>query len=138
MNKNKRFVIDTNVLISSLLFKDSKPREVVDKILEEGSIIVSVDTIMELVDVLNRPKFDRYLPVNKRINFLASYIKKTIYIEIKERITICRDPKDNKILELSVSGNADCIICGDNDLLILSPFRNIPILTPDEFLKNKY
>ncbi|MBF0473927.1 MAG: putative toxin-antitoxin system toxin component, PIN family [Nitrospirae bacterium] len=138
MNKNKRFVIDTNVLISSLLFKDSKPREVVDKILEEGSIIVSVDTIMELVDVLNRPKFDRYLPVNKRINFLASYIKKTIHIEIKERITICRDPKDNKILELSVSGNADCIICGDNDLLILSPFRNIPILTPDEFLKNKY
>jgi len=135
MNKNERFVVDTNVLISALFFKDSKPRKVFNKILEEGSIIVSVDTLIELVDVLNRSKFDRYLPLSIRANFLASFIKKTIYIEIEERIIICRDPKDNKFLELAVNGNADCIICGDKDLLVLSPFRDIPILSPDEFLK---
>jgi putative PIN family toxin of toxin-antitoxin system len=133
--RNKRFVIDTNVLISALFFKNSKPRKSVDKILKQGSIIMSADTIMELADVLSRPKFDRYLPSDKRVAFLATFIKNTISIEIKEKINICRDRKDDKILELAVSGKADYIICGDKDLLVLNPFRNIPILSPDEFLK---
>ena len=49
-------------------------------------------------------------------------------------IDICRDPKDNKFLELAVSGKADFIITGDQDLLVLNPFRNIEIITINEFL----
>jgi predicted nucleic acid-binding protein len=55
-------------------------------------------------------------------------------IEIKESITICRDSKDDKFLELAISGKADFIITGDQDLLVLNPFRNIEIIAANEFL----
>ena len=48
---------------------------------------------------------------------------------------VCRDPKDDQILELAVSGNADCIVTGDDDLLTLNPFRGIAIITPADFLR---
>ena len=51
-------------------------------------------------------------------------------------ITDCCDPKDNKFLELAVAANASCLITGDNDLLVLHPFRNIPILNATDFLNN--
>ena len=57
-----------------------------------------------------------------------------VFIEPKIEITECRDPKDNKFLELAVAGKADCIVTGDKDLLVLHPFRNIRIITPKEFL----
>ena len=47
---------------------------------------------------------------------------------------MCRDPDDDKFLELAVSGNADYLVSGDDDLLALHPFREIPILRPAEFL----
>jgi len=49
-------------------------------------------------------------------------------------VTDCRDANDNKFLELALSGDADCLISGDDDLLVLSPFRGLPILKPKEFL----
>lgn len=52
---------------------------------------------------------------------------------ITERITMCRDPKDDKFLELAMSGRADVIVSGDSDLLVLDRFRDIPILTPAAF-----
>jgi predicted nucleic acid-binding protein len=55
-------------------------------------------------------------------------------VEITEMIEACRDPKDNKVLEVAVNGQATCIVTGDEDLRILHPFRGIPILTPAEFL----
>ena len=56
------------------------------------------------------------------------------FIEPKIEITECRDPKDNKFLELAVAGKADCIVTGDKDLLELYPFHNICIISPKEFL----
>ena len=53
---------------------------------------------------------------------------------ITERIVACRDPTDDKFLELAVSGNADLILSGDKDLLTLHPFRGIPIVTPAAFV----
>lgn len=47
----------------------------------------------------------------------------------------CRDPKDNKFLEIAISGNADCIVSGDKDLMVLHPYRGISILTPMQFLE---
>jgi hypothetical protein len=56
------------------------------------------------------------------------------FIEPEIEITECRGPKDNIFLELAVAGNADCIVTGDKDLLVLGPFRNIRIITPKEFI----
>jgi uncharacterized protein len=59
-----------------------------------------------------------------------------VFSEISETVTDCRDPKDNKFLELAISANASCIITGDKDLLILHPFRNISILNAVDFINN--
>ena len=56
-------------------------------------------------------------------------------VSITERIITCRDPKDDKFLELAVNGHADLIVSGDADLLTLDPFRGIPIVTPAAFVQ---
>ena len=55
-------------------------------------------------------------------------------MEVTHRIAVCRDPADDKFLELALSGNASHIITGDNDLLTLHPFRSISIIPPALFL----
>lgn len=56
-------------------------------------------------------------------------------VGITERIAVCRDPTDDKFLELAINGAADVIVSGDADLLVLHPFRGIPILSPAGFIR---
>ncbi|MYF08683.1 MAG: putative toxin-antitoxin system toxin component, PIN family [Rhodospirillaceae bacterium] len=62
-------------------------------------------------------------------------------MRVSERVAIvgaklgCRDPDDDKLLETALMGNADCLVTGDGDLLAMSPFHDIPVLTPAEFLE---
>jgi len=79
-------------------------------------------------------KFDQYISHEDRKQFLSSFILHATPVEPDQTITECRDSKDNKFLELAVCGKADFIISGDEDLLILNPFRNIHILTPSMFI----
>ena len=60
-------------------------------------------------------------------------MKSVEMIEIITKINLCRDPKDNKFLELAIKGKADYLISGDQDLLILNPFQEISILSPQAF-----
>lgn len=69
------------------------------------------------------------------MRFLLALLKEAELVEITEQIIDCRDARDNKFLELAVSGKANCIISGDDDLLVLNPFRRIPIFNPKEFLR---
>jgi len=131
---NKKYVIDTNVLVSALLVKNSQPFQVIQKIEQEGIILYSEATISELNQVLNRQKFDKYVTKQEKEHFVIKLIHKSEQVKITETIAVCRDSKDNKFLELAVSGNADYIITGDDDLLVLHPFRNIKIITVNQFL----
>jgi predicted nucleic acid-binding protein len=81
-----------------------------------------------------RKKFDRYASLAKRINFLQVLNDIAEIVTIIESITACRDRKDDKFLEVAVNGKSDYLITGDRDLLVLHPFRNIPIVTPIEFI----
>jgi len=134
MTSDPRFVLDTGVLISAALLPRSIPRRAVDLAFAQGTVLASVDTIDELDRVLRRPKFDRYLREEERLLFLAAFIRYAKIVGVVEKLTECRDPKDNKFLELAVSGNATSIISGDNDLLILNPFCGVTILTPQQFV----
>jgi uncharacterized protein len=129
-----RYGFDTNVVVSALLFSRSKPARAFFAALDEGEVLVSADVIKELNDVLGREKFERYVSEEERTRFLRSLLREASLIEPEEEIQACRDPKDDKYLELAVSGGADYIVSGDDDMLALNPFRGIPILTPDEFL----
>jgi putative PIN family toxin of toxin-antitoxin system len=130
-----RIVLDVNVIISALLFPNSKPNQALQKAQDLGDILMSPEVWTELEKVTARPKFNRYLDLEDRQKFLLDlYNTITPIIDLKETITECRDPKDNKYLELAVSGNADYLITGDEDLLVLNPFRRINIINVNNFL----
>ncbi|ACB50438.1 hypothetical protein cce_1088 [Crocosphaera subtropica ATCC 51142] len=135
MKMNRRFVLDTNIIISSVLSLNSKPNTALKKAQQLGIVIASPATWKELESVLFRSKFDRYITVEERQQFLLDLSQTVEYIlEMSFKTDICRDPKDNKYLELAVNGQAESIITGDNDLLILHPFQSINILTVHDFL----
>ena len=134
-SKGKRFVFDTNVVVSALLTKKSVARDALDKGREAGDILLSLEVIEELYDVLGRPAFNRHIDEEDRIRFLNLLVKEATLVEITEKIKECRDPKDDKFLELAVNGKADYIISGDGDLQVLNPFRKIPVVSPREFLE---
>jgi putative PIN family toxin of toxin-antitoxin system len=99
-----------------------------------GRLLVSEATVAELDEVLRRPKFDKYVSEEQRLEFLAALVREAELTTIVTSIVACRDPKDDKFLELAVSGQATHILTGDTDLLVLNPFRGIAILTPQDFL----
>ena len=134
MTTSKRYVVDTNVLVSALLFADSKPARVVFTVLAHSTLLISVATLQELDTVLHRRKFDRYLTVEEREAFLLKLALTATMIDIGECVQACRDPKDDTFLDVAINGMADGVITGDPDLLVLHPFRGIAILTPDAFL----
>ena len=129
-----RCVFDTNTLISALLFKNSVPGRAFYLVLDQGKILVSTETLEELVEVINRPKFDKYLTDEEREEFLGSLLASAELIEILEEAQICRDPKDDKFLNLAANGAADYLITGDEDLLVLQSYRNTQIINAKNFL----
>ncbi len=134
MNRKQYFVIDTHVLVSAVLFKNSKARQALNKAQNIGKVLMSFSLLLEVEDVLFRPKFDKYVTQFERRFFLSNFIKTVKFVEVREIIKICRDPKDNKILALAVDGQAKFIITGDQDLLILNVFQNVKIITIQEVL----
>lgn len=134
MTSDLRTIIDTGVVVSALLLPRSVPRQAFDVAAARGRLLVSDETIAELDDVLRRPKFDKYVPETRRLEFLAALVREAELIDVVDVVTECRDPKDNKFLELALSGRGSHIVTGDSDLLVLHPFREIAIVTPQSFL----
>jgi uncharacterized protein len=130
-----RIVIDNNALISRLLLPASVPGRAVRRAIDTAQILVSEPTLSELADVLSRPKFDPYITIEDRQQFFRLLTRVAEIVPITHRIQACRDPKDDMFLELAVNGRADLIVTGDRDLLVLSPFRSIPIISPARYLE---
>lgn len=135
MSSKVRYVVDTNVIISALLLETGMPARAFRYALQNGEILLSVELLEELNNVLGREKFNRYLTREEREEFLETLVERSVLVELVEKVQECRDPKDDKILELALSGGAEYIITGDRDLLVLNPFRGVQIVTPDEFLQ---
>lgn len=130
-----QFIFDTNELLSALLFENSLPALALKKSHTIGTLIFSGETLTELKDVLSRSKFDKYLSLRERLYKLETLNPQLVALPELKSTNICRDPKDEKFLTLASLYKPDCIVSGDEDLLILNPFRAIPILTPRQFLE---
>lgn len=127
-------VFDTNTLISAAIFPASVPGKCLFDFILLIKIINSTPAIEELDEVIYRKKFDKYLSNEEKDRVLSSFRRMSNVVNTTSIIADCRDPKDNKFLELAIDGNADYIITGDPDLLILHPYRGISIVTPAQFL----
>jgi hypothetical protein len=134
MSDVPRYVLDTNIFVSALLFRSSQPRQALDKARKSGILLMSQALRREVENVLSRPKFDRYLTQTERQLFLMGLLTQAEFVDTQETISVCRDPKDNMLLELAISGEAKIIVSGDRDLLVLNQFNDIAILTVKQFL----
>ncbi len=129
-----RFVFDTNTLISAILKPNGTVMQVVHVALQKGIIVFSAETKAEIVSVIQREKFNVYLPLNDRLKSLETILAKAVQVETKTTDVIaCRDFTDVKFLRLAFEAKADCLITGDADLSVLTAFREIPILSIAEF-----
>jgi putative PIN family toxin of toxin-antitoxin system len=129
-----RVIIDTNVIVSRLLISGSVSARAVDKAITEADVMTSDATVGELVDVLARKKLDRYVTIEERQEFVRRFLQITSMIPVISEIDDCKDPADNHFLALALDAEASCIVTGDKALLALSPWRDIVILSPSEFL----
>jgi uncharacterized protein len=129
-----RVVVDTNVFISAGLKENSPPETAVHLVAASHLFLKSAITEQELFVTLARPRLMPLIDPHFR-DWLHELMAAAELVTITERIAACRDPKDDKFLELAVNGRADLIVTGDRDLLTLNPFRQIPIITPAEFVQ---
>lgn len=129
-----RVVVDTNVLVSAALKETSLPALAVYLIEQRGCLLKSTATEQELLQVMARPRLAPLL-APRFLEWLSKLLAGAETVTIMERIAVCRDPKDDKFLELAVNGRADIIVSGDNDLLTLNPFHEIPIVQPAAFIR---
>lgn len=132
-----RAVVDTGVLVSALIRRQGTTGEVL-RALRDGrfALIYTTPILVEIIDVLGRGPFrTKYHIEPEDITALINLVRLRGELVVRGRtVKVCRDPEDDKFLEAALAGQADAIVSGDADLLVLIPFEGIPVLRPAEFL----
>ncbi len=129
-----RVILDTNVLISYVLKPSAGMSRVVHTAFDHGSLLISQDTFDELRNIIERFVKRGFVTVQEASEFLGSIVEAAEWVKILETVHACRDPKDDKFLELAVNGQATFLVTGDKDLLVLHPFKETQILSPRDFV----
>lgn len=139
MSTLRRVVFDTSTLVGAALKMGSVPHRAVLQALARCDVCASVQTLLELEQVMQRDKFDRYLSRELRLKFVAvlrqaMHFFAVVQADEEDLQPPRRDPKDNKFLALAQVCHADAMVSSDDDLLVLNPWRGIPVLSPAAFL----
>jgi len=130
--KNHRIILDTNIWISYLITKN---HSLLDELLinQQITILFSEELLNEFFEVINRPKLKKYFK-QKDLEVILELIENYgELIEVKSKLEICRDYKDNFLLSLAVDGKANYLISGDADLLVLKKIKKTKIIPIKEF-----
>jgi putative PIN family toxin of toxin-antitoxin system len=136
---SRRVVLDTSTLVSAALRIGSVPYQALLEALGTWDVCASMETLAELEQVLGREKFDRYLDEASRREFVALIRRQVHLFAVKNADLMavdppCRDSRDSQFLALALAAEADVVVSSDEDLLVLHPWRGIPVVTPAEFL----
>jgi len=133
--KSKKIILDTNLWISFLITKDYS---FLDKYIENGkaTLIFSDELIREFLTVAKRPKLQKYFTYKDIEHLLHAFENFGILIKVTCKIELCRDYKDNFLLNLAVDSKAEYLATGDKDLLEIKNIEKTKILTIRE-LKEK-
>lgn len=125
-------ILDTNLWISFLISNDYKS---LDKILfGKAELIFSRELLEEFIEVVSRPKFQNYFSAENIRELLDFILEQASFVDVKSDIQICRDTKDNFLLSLAKDSQANYLITGDKDLLVLKSIENTKILSLSDFL----
>jgi putative PIN family toxin of toxin-antitoxin system len=134
-----RVVLDTNVLVSSLIAEHGFPRQILDTWLEDRyALVTSLYLIEELIHVLSYPRIAKRLRLDE--DELAAILAALLS---KAEVTpghlclpgVTRDPKDDAVVACAKEGDVDYIVSGDQDLLVLGEYEGIRVITPCRFVE---
>jgi uncharacterized protein len=129
-----RIVVDTNILVSAALKQTSLPAIALHQAAQQYRLLKSAATEAQFFEVIARPYLASLIRPETR-DWVTRLMASAELVTITEHVTVCRDPTDDKFLDLAVNGRADLILTGDKDLLVLNPFRGITIVAPVTFAK---
>ncbi len=127
-------VFDASTLVSATFRRDGVPARALRAALRSDRLAVSEATMAELLDVLSRPRLARFLDLELRDELLGQLDALALFFSPTEVVTDCRDAKDDKYLELALAAGAGVIVSGDDDLLVLHPWRGVKVLRPAGYL----
>ncbi len=114
--------------------RDGVPAQALRRATTHDRIAISTPLIEELVGVLHRPRLARFVDPMLRAELIFRMLRQGVMFSPRQPVTDCRDAKDNLYLELALECGAHSIVSSDDDLLCLSPWRDIPVLRPAEYL----
>jgi uncharacterized protein len=117
-----RVVIDTNIVISAYAFQSVNARMVIACVMDDHVCLVSGQLTDEWFEAISRPKFN-FAPLDTKRAMVGVLTTLAESVPVTTTTTICRDPKDNYLLALALDGQADVIVTGDSDLLVLGPYH---------------
>ena len=133
----KKIILDSNLVVSAFLNPKGTAAQALVIGLEHFDIACSKETLSELLDVLQRDKFDKYLTKKERTECAEAYAQSALFFNVVVNVTDCKDPKDNKFLALAITARARAIVSGDKrDLLSMHPYQGIDIIGLREFVDN--
>jgi putative PIN family toxin of toxin-antitoxin system len=127
-------VFDASAVVSAALKADGVPERALLWGGANDVFALSTPVDSEIAEVLRRPRFARAIPEVRLEQFLRLSRADAVWFEPTVEVTECRDPKDNKYLELALAAGAEIIVSGDEDLLVLDPWRGIHIVRPADYL----
>ncbi len=127
-------VFDASAVVSAALREDSVPEQALLHAEATDLFALSAEVEAEIAEVLGRPRFARAVTAACRTRILDTLRGGAVWFVPAERVTDCRDAKDNKYLELALASGAGTLVTGDADLLVLHPWRGVRILRPAEYL----
>ncbi|MFZ2302347.1 MAG: putative toxin-antitoxin system toxin component, PIN family [Gallionella sp.] len=128
-----KVVLDTNVLLSAALSPRGAPAELVDTLLVEGRLVFSSAIFAELESRIWKPKFDRYLPIERRKHILHELGACALWVDVPAAISgqsFSRDVKDDAFIHAALAAGVTRLVSGDDDLLCLQPLGTLHIITP--------
>ncbi len=136
LTKLDKLVLDTNIIISSLLAKHGEPAKLFEKlILEEIENFTSKEIINELINVLNREEITKRTTVHAREFILEQYLIHSKLIEPKTKHKIIKHDSDNKFIDVAIESKANFIISGDKHLLEIKKYQEIKIIKAKEYFQ---
>ena len=127
-------VLDASTLVSASMSRGGVPDRAVRHAFAFDKVAVSEPTMAELLDVLVRPRLARFIDPELRDEVLTLIDALGAFFTPTDAVADCRDAKDDKYLELALAARAGVIVRGDDDLLVLHPWRGVRILRPADYL----
>lgn len=127
-------VFDASAVVSAALREDSVPERALLRAEAIDLFALSAEVDAEIAEVLGRSRFARAVTAARRTRILEILRGDAVWFSPTERVTDCRDAKDNKYLELALAAGAGTIVSGDADLLVLDSWRSVRILKPAVYL----